>query len=70
MGRELISELMSVAQRKIQTQGQFLADAGALEDIADEVIDEFRHDGLLTDDADIAGLRAELIGRLRDDLKQ
>jgi len=69
MGRELIGELMSVVLRKIETQGDFPTDAGAIEDIVEEVLDEFLHDGLITDDTDINVLKAEMINRLKDNLK-
>lgn len=61
---DLINELMSAARNRMQTQGEF--DAALLPDIADEVIDEFSRDGLISDDEDVEALKAELISRLRN----
>lgn len=64
-----MGELMSVARLKIQTQGEFPSDESAIENLVDEVINEFQQDGLITDDADVAVLRAEMIGRLQEESK-
>lgn len=69
MGRELITELMNVARRKIQTQGDFPGDEDAIEDIVDEVIDEFQHDGLMSDDEDVGLLRSAMIQLFREELR-
>ena len=61
---DLINELVSAAKTRIQTQGEF--DEFLLPDIADEVIDEFTRDGLISDDEDIEVLKVELISRLKN----
>ena len=61
---DLINELVSAAKTRIQTQGEF--DEFLLPDIANEVIDEFTRDGLISDDEDIEVLKVELINRLKN----
>lgn len=61
---DLINELVSTAKTRIQTQGEF--DEFLLLDIANEVIDEFTRDGLISDDEDIEVLKVELINRLKN----
>ena len=61
---DLINELVSAAKTRIQTQGEF--DEFLLPDIANEVIDEFTRDGLISDDEDMEVLKVELINRLKN----
>lgn len=61
---DLINKLIGVAKNRIQTQAEFSADL--LPEIADEVIDEFSRDGLISDDEDVEALKAELISRLKN----
>ena len=61
---DLINELVSSAKTRIQTQGEF--DKFLLPDIADEVIDEFTRDGLISNDEDTEVLKVELINRLKN----
>ena len=61
---DLINELVSAAKTRIQTQGEF--DEFLLPDIANEVIDEFTRDGLISDDENIEVLKVELINRLKN----
>ena len=61
---DLINELVNAAKTRIQTQGEF--DEFLLPDIANEVIDEFTRDGLISDDEDIEVLKVELINRLKN----
>ncbi|MEK7174799.1 MAG: hypothetical protein AAB722_00460 [Patescibacteria group bacterium] len=61
---DLINQLVSAAKTRIKTQGEF--DPELIPDIADEVIDEFSRDGLISDDEDIEVLKAELINRLKN----
>lgn len=61
---DLINQLVSAAKNRMQTQAEFSADL--LPDIADEIIDEFSRDGLISDDEDIEVLKAELINRLQN----
>ncbi len=60
---DLINELVSAAKIRMQTQGEFSIEL--IPDVADEVIDEFSRDGLISDDEDVEVLRAELINRLK-----
>ena len=61
---DLINELVSATKTRIQTQGEF--DEFLLPDIANEVIDEFTRDGLISDDENIEVLKVELINRLKN----
>ena len=61
---DLIKELVSAAKNRIQTQGEFSSEL--IPNMADEIIDEFSRDGLISDDEDIEVLKAELINRLKN----
>lgn len=61
---DLINELVSAAKTRMQTQAEF--GAALVPEIADEVIDEFSRDGLISDDEDVEVLKVELINRLKN----
>ncbi len=61
---DIINQLVSAAKNRMQTQGEFSAEL--IPDVADEIIDEFSRDGLISDDEDIEVLKAELINRLKN----
>jgi len=62
MGRTLVEELVQAAQLRMQTQGEF--SQYLLDDMIDEIIDEFMRDGLITDDEDVAVVKVEVKKRL------
>ena len=62
MGRTLVEELVQAAQLRMQTQGEF--SQYLLDDMMDEIIDEFMRDGLITDDEDVAAVKVEVKKRL------
>lgn len=62
MGRTLVEELVQAAQLRMQTQGEF--SQYLLDDMIDEIIDEFMRDGLITDDEDVAAVKVEVKKRL------
>ena len=62
--KDVINQLVSAAQNRMQTQAEFSVDL--LPEIADEVIDEFSRDGLIGDDEDVETLKAELVSRLKN----
>lgn len=48
----------------MQTQGEF--SPNLLDDLVDEILDEFMRDGLITDDEDIAAIKVEVRKRLEN----
>lgn len=67
MGHDIIAELVSASRLRMQTQGEFSSEL--ISEVVDEVIDEFMRDGLITDDEDIEVLKAEIKGRLENEIK-
>jgi hypothetical protein len=67
MGKDIVTQLADAARSRMQTQGEF--SPALLEEIADELIDEFMRDGLITDDDDIETLKTDVIDRVKSDLE-
>jgi len=66
MGKDLITQLTDAVLRRTQTQGEYSPEL--LDEIADELIDEFMRDGLITDDDDTETLKTDVIDRVKNEL--
>ena len=66
MGKDIIVQLADAIMRRMQTQGEYSREL--LEEITDEIIDEFMRDGLITDDEDTGTLKTDVMDRVQNEI--
>ncbi len=66
MGKDLVTQLADAVLRRVQTQGEYSPEL--LDEVTEEVIDEFMRDGLITDDEDTETLQTDVMDRVKNSL--